>query len=260
MKICRICLLEKEDNDCLKKQNICLPCNLIYHRNYKLKNKEHYKVLRDIYRKNNKESILKTNRKSFLKNKKKRNLESKFYKESHKEQIFIKTKEYNLKNKDIIKKRNNKTRYEKYHNNPIFRLHFNISVSIRYMLKANNATKNNSSKQYLPFSSNELINHIELLFSSKENLDKQNNVWMTWNNHGRFDSKIWNDSDISTWTWNLDHIIPQSDLPYDSMEHENFKKCWSLENLRPYSSKQNLLDGSTKIRHKENYYETQNTV
>ena len=30
---------------------------------------------------------------------------------------------------------------------------------------------------------------------------------------------------------------------------DNFKKCWALENLRPLSSKQNLLDGSTRVRH-----------
>jgi hypothetical protein len=35
------------------------------------------------------------------------------------------------------------------------------------------------------------------------------------------------------------------------MADDNFKKCWSLENLRPYSAKQNQLDGITKIRHKK---------
>ena len=72
---------------------------------------------------------------------------------------------------------------------------------------------------------------------------------MTWNNQGKYNPEIWNDSDQSTWTWQLDHIIPQSDLPYASMEDDNFKKCWSLENLRPYSAKQNLIDGSKRLRH-----------
>jgi hypothetical protein len=48
--------------------------------------------------------------------------------------------------------------------------------------------------------------------------------------------------------WNLDHIIPQSDLPFVSMEEENFKKCWALINLRPYSAKQNLIDGNRRNR------------
>ena len=51
--------------------------------------------------------------------------------------------------------------------------------------------------------------------------------------------------------WHIDHIIPQSLLPYSSMEDDNFKKCWALSNLRPLSAKQNLLDGANRIRHKK---------
>jgi hypothetical protein len=71
---------------------------------------------------------------------------------------------------------------------------------------------------------------------------------MTWENHGAYQSSKWDDNDISTWKWQIDHIIPQHKLPYSSMEDENFKKCWALENLRPYSAKQNLLDGCMGIR------------
>ena len=56
----------------------------------------------------------------------------------------------------------------------------------------------------------------------------------------------WDDNDISTWTWQLDHIIPQSKLSYTSMEDDNFKKCWDLSNLRPYSAKKNILDGDRR--------------
>ena len=59
----------------------------------------------------------------------------------------------------------------------------------------------------------------------------------------------WDDSDPATWTWQIDHIIPQSDLPYTSMTDYNFRRCWALENLRPFSAKQNQLDGVTRIRH-----------
>lgn len=73
---------------------------------------------------------------------------------------------------------------------------------------------------------------------------------MSWNNYGAYRRSVWDDNDPSTWTWQIDHIIPQSDLPYQSMEDEKFKICWSLTNLRPYSSKQNLLDGVQRNRHK----------
>ena len=93
--------------------------------------------------------------------------------------------------------------------------------------------------------------HLENLFSSPENLDKDGKAWMNWSNHGRYNDKIWNDSDSSTWTWQIDHIKPHSDFNYISMKDDDFKKCWSLDNLRPLSAKQNIIDGSNGIRHKK---------
>jgi hypothetical protein len=84
----------------------------------------------------------------------------------------------------------------------------------------------------------------------REYLEQRFEPWMTWNNYGTYKGEdIWKDNDITTWTWQIDHIIPQSDLPYSSMEDDNFKKCWALENLRPLSAKQNWLDGVKKVRH-----------
>jgi len=61
---------------------------------------------------------------------------------------------------------------------------------------------------------------------------------MTWENHGKFS----NDRK----TWHIDHIIPQSLLLFDNIEHPNFKKCWALENLRPISAKENLKKSNKK--------------
>ena len=66
----------------------------------------------------------------------------------------------------------------------------------------------------------------------------------------KYDPKTWDDNNFATWTWNIDHIIPHSDLHYSSMEDDNFKKCWALSNLRPINAKQNVLDGVSGIRHK----------
>jgi len=33
------------------------------------------------------------------------------------------------------------------------------------------------------------------------------------------------------------------------MEDQEFLDCWALDNLRPYSAKQNFLDGVRRIRH-----------
>ena len=64
-----------------------------------------------------------------------------------------------------------------------------------------------------------------------------------------YNKNMWNNNDPQTWTWQIDHIIPHSTFKYTSMEDDNFKKCWALENLRPYSSKQNFFDGVQKTRH-----------
>jgi hypothetical protein len=84
--------------------------------------------------------------------------------------------------------------------------------------------------KYLPYTVQEFVEHIAGLFEP----------WMTWQNRGRYETEKWNDNDKSTWVWSLDHIIRQTDLPFSSINDENFKKCWSLSNLRPLSSKQNL--------------------
>lgn len=55
---------------------------------------------------------------------------------------------------------------------------------------------------------------------------------MSWDN--------WGQATADERTWNIDHIYPHSKLPYDSMEHPNFKKCWALENLRPLCAIENI--------------------
>ena len=86
-------------------------------------------------------------------------------------------------------------------------------------------TRNNGSKlgnatfAYLPYTPEELKEHIE----------KQWEPWMSWENYGE---------------WHIDHIYPQSKLPYDSMTHPNFLKCWALENLQPLEAKENMSKGN----------------
>lgn len=136
-----------------------------------------------------------------------------------------------VKSREIKNKRKQKRRKE----DPAYRLRENISVEIRDILKQHKAKR--SFLTYLNYSLKDLKLHIESLFEP----------WMNWNNQGKY--KNWNDNDLSTWTWQLDHIIPHSTLKYTSMEDDNFKKCWDLDNLRPLSAKQNVLDGVNRIRH-----------
>lgn len=157
-------------------------------------------------------------------------------------------KEYHKKYKKIYYK-NNKEKLLYYQReylrksrilNPSRKIRENISRSINYHLKKFNSSKmGNSIKKYLDYSVEEL----------KEHLEKQFESWMNWDNYGNYVASKWDDNNLSTWTWQIDHIIPHSTFNYTSMADDDFKKCWSLDNLRPLSSKQNTLDGLIKTRH-----------
>ena len=150
--------------------------------------------------------------------------------------------------KPEVKEKNNLRLKEKRKKNVIYNLRINVSNTINKMLKYNSSSKRGRSiKEYLPYTIEELKQHLERLFSHPNNLDMNGNVWMTWGNRGIYNPQTWDDNDPTTWTWQLDHRIAQSKLPYTSMEDENFKKCWALENLHPLSAKINIQDGNRRL-------------
>jgi len=222
-KVCKICNIEKSIyyfDVCLKKGNkiyhraICKKC-------FYTKNKDYMVQYAKKYYKSNRDSILDRTSTYHKEHSEEQNERVKKYNKNNRVKI-----NYRLKNRGLL--------------DPSYNLRHNISRAIRTALFASGSSKNNHSCfNYLGYSFVEL----------KEHLKHQFEPWMSWANYGKYNSKIWNDNDPLTWTWNIDHIIPQSKLPYKSMDDENFKKCWSLNNLRPLSSKQNCLDGTKRIRH-----------
>lgn len=96
------------------------------------------------------------------------------------------------------------------------------------MKKGKSNKAGQSILKFINYTIEELKVHIEKKFFDEK---------MNWENYGTY--------------WHLDHIIPQSDLPYTSMEDENFKLCWSLSNLRSLEAKQNIIEGAKRIRHKK---------
>jgi hypothetical protein len=248
-----------------------------YNKQYRISNKEAL-VLRDKkYYLNNKNKIHITNKKYRDNHKKEISAQKKEYAEANKDMLSIKSKEYYETNKDKIKsyqqenrkeikeqnkryrannkeiirekkrlydaarkeERNEKLKIRR-ENDASFKLRQIVSRTISNFLRKNNSSKNGSSiLDFLPYTISELKDHLEQQFES----------WMTWKNWSKYIPKIWDDNNSLTWTWQIDHIIPQSDLPYTSMTDDNFQKCWALSNLRPLSAKQNVMDGVTKIRH-----------
>jgi hypothetical protein len=223
--------------------------------------KEKRKIYKKQYDKENEEENKAKRKAKYQENKEQRQLASKEYYFINKDKIAIKKHEYYENNKDEIIEnvkiyaRNNKDKLriyrQKYDNNkrandPSFKIKCAISANINFHIKKNGGSKQRKScLDFLPYSMEELIQHLVKQFQLP------GNEWMTIENHGIYDLETWDDNDPQTWKWHLDHIIPQSDLPYSSMEDENFKKCWALENLRPYSAKQNILDGVNRTRHQK---------
>src|SRR3990167_5354323 len=71
----------------------------------------------------------------------------------------------------------------------------------------------------------------------RKHLEGQFEPWMNWDNYGKHTVG-------GQRRWNIDHIIPRSSLPYDSMSHPNFRRCWALSNLRPLDGRQNTSRGA----------------
>lgn len=172
-------------------------------------------------------------------------VENKSYFEEKNAQYYLDNKEdlqinrsiYYKSNKDSIKISHRIYIKNRRNNDACFNLRSQVSKNINRILKSQKSSKNNNSfLKYVEYSMEEL----------KEHLEKQFESWMTWENWGIYDKTTWNDNDLSTWTWQIDHIVPQSKLLYSSMEDDNFKICWAFNNLRLLSEKQNLLEGNRK--------------
>lgn len=209
MKICSKCNIEKESSEFHKRaaskdglNTICKECKYNVDKQYNIKNWEK----------------IKERRKDYFKTYKRK------YYASHKEHIILKAKEWKTQNKEKYLKQRRENEKNRRRNEPSWRIKTNISKSVYKILKSRMFSKNGSSLfSKLPYTSEQLKEHIEKQFSPE----------MNWENYGIY--------------WEIDHIYPQSLLPYDSLNHPNFQKCWCLENLRPLSCEENNKKGNKII-------------
>lgn len=143
----------------------------------------------------------------------------KYYNEN-KDKISEKSKLYYDQNKEWFKAYQREWQKNERKNNPLYVLRSSVGRKIRKML---GGAKNSSVTKILPYTIKQLKEHLESQF------DKN----MSWDNYGLY--------------WEVDHIYPQSLLSYDSLDHPNFLKCWSLDNLRPLEKIENRKKGNKII-------------
>jgi hypothetical protein len=227
----------KTCNKCKKEKN-CNNFNFSQFKNKFGRCKECISHYNKKYREDNLDKIKESDRKSSMAyySKNKKEILDKYNKKHYNgtRQRFARSKQFSIKNYNKEYQKNKRK------NNVQFKLKTNISANINFYLKVNDKSKNKKSTlKHLPYKVDELKIHLESLFQP----------WMNWNNYGKYNPKTWDDGDSATWTWQIDHVIPHSTFNYSSMEDADFKRCWSLSNLRPYSSKDNFMDGVRRVRH-----------
>jgi hypothetical protein len=131
-------------------------------------------------------------------------------------------KEWREKNIDKI--RETKRNYEKTKKDtdPIYKLISNFRTAIYIVLKENKLDKYTNYFNMVGYSAEQL----------KEHLEKQFKEGMNWENYGE---------------WHIDHIKPISSFVFETCDDEEFKKCWSLENLQPMWGIENIKKGNRII-------------
>jgi hypothetical protein len=158
------------------------------------------------------------------------------YYQDHKQELKEKHSVWYAENKDrinqqfrsdIVKKDKKRQYNNKYERNrkiidPVYKLRKNCSRLIKHALKGSQSGQ--SVLKYLSYTMKDLKDHLESQFDSK----------MSWSNYGIY--------------WHIDHVHPQSLLPYTSMEDNNFKICWSLNNLRPLEAVENMKKSNKLAR------------
>lgn len=167
---------------------------------------------------------------------------SKQYYKDNREEMKKEAKRYRKANAEAIRRLHRAYNKHKRKTDPIYALRMDASRMASLGLQKNGGSKEgNSFYKRIGYSPQQLMDHL-MNHPEKEK-------WMTPENRGIYNTKTWNDSDNSTKTWQLDHIIPHSTFRYKTMRCKAFRECWALSNLRPLSAKQNNLDGARKTRH-----------
>jgi len=145
------------------------------------------------------------------------------YRKRNKEKITEYMRGYREKNYDTWLVKHRDYQRKRYQEEPAYRLANIVSATVRHALAGRQKTK--KTFEALPYTPQQL----------KEHLESQFQPGMSWDNYGSH--------------WDVDHIYPQSLLPYDSLDHPNFLKCWALKNLQPLGKIENIKKSNKILDH-----------
>jgi hypothetical protein len=136
------------------------------------------------------------------------------WRKNNKERI----KNWHIKNQKAI----NKYCRNRLKTMPHLRVNVNVSRNIHHSLKK--FKNGNHWENLVGYTLKDLIKHIESKFKDG----------MTWKNYGKGG-------------WHIDHVIPKSHFNITDGFCDDFKKCWSLNNLQPLWEGENCKKGNRFI-------------
>ncbi len=164
---------------------------------------------------------LEVRKRYYQKNKTKLSNKYKKWAEKNKEHLKNYSAEWHEKNREHTRKYKREYQRKILSENHKYRLSQRFRNSIHASLKGKRVS---SVFQWIGYSLDELMNHLETLFSEG----------MSWNNYGE---------------WHIDHIIPISKFNFVGNDCDGFRECWSLSNLQPMWAKDNYSKNNRIIAH-----------
>ena len=132
-----------------------------------------------------------------------------------------------IKNREKWQKNNSNHRKERKKVDIVFKLNVNISSAISRSLKGGKGGAH--WEDLVGYELSDLMERLESKFTEG----------MTWENYGK-----------GKYKWSLDHIIAKTKFNITSAKCQEFKDCWSLDNLQPLWDARNTEKGDRPMHPK----------
>jgi hypothetical protein len=147
---------------------------------------------------------------------------SEYYKEwakKNKNDLKIKQAKWREENREHVNKYSREYERMRCATDPKYKLGRNTRTALWTCLKERSVAKYRSTFVLLGYSIEELMSHLEALFTEG----------MSWDNYGE---------------WHVDHKIPMNSFNFETTDDPEFKECWCLNNLQPLWGPDNLSKGT----------------
>jgi hypothetical protein len=191
----------------------CKKCSYVDNRRWYNNNRERAIEYQRKWNLEHKDVLKESSARSYEKNKEKVNARAKQWAKEHIERIRASVRRRKQENPEAWREYSRRGTRKRYATTK-GKLSHNLSRGIALSLNGNKSGRH--WEDLVGFTLSELKTHLEKHFLPG----------MTWENYG---------------SWHIDHQIPIAAFNFSSPEHFDFKKCWSLKNLRPLWAKDNII-------------------